>query len=85
MKNMKTRSFLACLCSLVSLLLSSAGAGAATLVVTNVADSGPGSLRAAVTTANAKPGADVITFGPALSGELILLGSELVLSNQVTI
>ena len=32
------------------------------LLVTNTADSGPGSLRAAITYANANPGADTITF-----------------------
>ena len=32
------------------------------LVVTNTADSGPGSLRDAITTANSQPGADIITF-----------------------
>src|SRR5260370_39466387 len=34
----------------------------ATFVVTNTADSGPGSLRQAILDANAKPGPDVIAF-----------------------
>ncbi len=40
----------------------SAAAGAATFTVTNTDDSGPGSLRQAITDANATPGADTIEF-----------------------
>lgn len=43
-------------------------AWAATLVVTTTADSGPGSLREAITTANASPGMDTITFNIPGSG-----------------
>ncbi|MEL7500230.1 MAG: choice-of-anchor Q domain-containing protein, partial [Planctomycetota bacterium] len=44
------------------------------------------SLREAVNTANARPGADVITFASDLSGVPIVLdGEELVLSDEVTI
>jgi len=43
-------------------LLASAGAFATTYAVTTVADSGAGSLRQAITDANANPGADTITF-----------------------
>ena len=46
---------------------------AATFVVTNSDDSGPGSLRAAITDANATPDADVITF--ASGGTISLLSA----------
>lgn len=39
-----------------------------TFTVHNLADSGPGSLRAAITAANTKPGADVIAFAPRRAG-----------------
>src|SRR4051794_13981404 len=41
---------------------------AAPLVVTTTADSGPGSLREAIETANAAPGLDTITFAIPGSG-----------------
>ncbi|MBW2108600.1 MAG: right-handed parallel beta-helix repeat-containing protein [Deltaproteobacteria bacterium] len=52
-------------------------ARAADLVVTNVNDSGPGSLREAISIANSNAQPDTITFGPALAGETIYLGSAL--------
>jgi predicted outer membrane repeat protein len=48
-------------------------------VVTNVNDSGPGSLRQAVADVAAVSGA-VITFAPALSGQTITLASDLLVS-----
>ena len=50
------------------------------LNVTATADSGPGSLRAAVANAALLPGADTITFDPALSGQTLTLASELVMN-----
>ena len=50
--------------------------------MTNVNDSGPGSLRQAIT--DACPG-DTITFDASLSGQAITLGSTLVLDKDVTI
>lgn len=41
--------------------------------VTTLADSGPGSLRAAIHNAALRPGSDVVTFDPALSGGTIAL------------
>lgn len=56
------------------------------LVVTTTSDSGPGSLRQAVLDAAALPGADTITFAPALSGATILLTTGAVtLNNSLTI
>jgi hypothetical protein len=43
--------------------------------VTNVNDSGPGSLRQALATAASRAGADLITFAPALSGKTIVLAN----------
>ncbi len=53
-------------------------------VVTSNADSGPGSLREAVQNANARPGADAITFAPALTsgGSVsIVLSSQMIVSD----
>ena len=58
-------------------------ARAATLVVTTTADSGAGSLRQSVASAN--PG-DTITFGTSLAGQAIgLTSGAIVLSNNITI
>lgn len=53
-------------------------------VVTNPADPGPGSLREAVSNANCYASAS-ITFDTSLSGQQIILNSELALSNNVVI
>jgi Ca2+-binding RTX toxin-like protein len=58
----------------------------ATLIVTNLNDSGAGSLRAQVAAANASVGvADTIVFANGLSGTLILTSGELALTDDVTI
>lgn len=72
-----------------SLCLSGGIAEAATFAVTSTADSGPGSLRQAITDATAASGADTITFAipgagphtitlatqfPGISGELVIDG-----------
>jgi parallel beta-helix repeat protein len=57
---------------LLSLVLGSASASWAQLVVTTLADSGPGSLRQAILDANASAAADVITFVPGLAGLIVL-------------
>lgn len=60
------------------LALSSAAAQAATFTVTNTADSGSGSLRAAILAANAEPGPHTIQFGGGFPNEgVILLASPL--------
>src|SRR5262249_46962547 len=45
--------------------------------VTNLADSGPGSLRQAVLDANAQPGLDVIDFASGLQGTIALTSGPL--------
>lgn len=50
-------------------------ASAATLEVSTLNDSGPGSLRQALTDANAAPGVDVISFASGLSGTIALASS----------
>src|SRR5262249_42111385 len=55
-----------------------------TFTVTNLFDSGPGSLRAAVDAANTTPGADVIKFAGGLRGT-IPLASELSVTADLTI
>ncbi|MFN0194179.1 MAG: beta strand repeat-containing protein [Aestuariivirga sp.] len=58
----------------------------ATLTVTNLDDSGAGSLRDAVDAANASVGeADTIVFQAGLSGTITLAAGELLLSDDVTI
>ncbi len=49
----------------------------AAATVTTLADSGAGSLRAAIAAANASPGADVITLAPMVAGGTVFLSSEL--------
>ncbi len=47
------------------------------LVVDTLDDTGPGSLRAAIESANAEPGAQVIVFDPSVHGGAIVLQSSL--------
>jgi fibronectin-binding autotransporter adhesin len=56
----------------------------ATLTVMNTGDAGPGSLRAAIITANATSG-DRIVFGPAAHGLLTLLTGQLDITSSMTI
>jgi len=56
----------------LALLVVSGVVGAETFSVTNNKDSGSGSLRAAITSANAQPGRDVITFPPSVRGAIDL-------------
>ena len=73
MKSQTLRSLL--LIALVfSALMPATTAHAATFTVTNLNDSGAGSLRQAITDANTAAGADTITFG--VSGTIVL-GSQL--------
>jgi hypothetical protein len=57
-----------------------------TFSVSNVLDSGPGSLREAITAANSAPGADLITFTPAVrNGTIVLTGGQLSITDDLTI
>jgi predicted outer membrane repeat protein len=76
-----TRTRSGCFLALFMLVLAG-GATASAQVVTNSADSGPGTLRSAIT--NAASGA-VITFAPSLSGATITLGSTLTINTNLTI
>jgi Bacterial Ig-like domain len=62
--------------SAVAVVLASP-AQAAPFSVTNTADSGEGSLRQAISDANASAGEDTIAFGPPLSDGTITLASQL--------
>src|ERR1022692_4099399 len=66
----------------LALLAAPLASPAANLVVTNLADSGPGTLRSAIT--NAASGA-VITFDPSLSGASITLSNTLTINTNLTI
>src|SRR5262249_18318264 len=54
-----------------------------TFQVTNLADSGTGSLRAAIANANTNPGADLITF--TVSGTITLTSGQLNITDALTI
>src|SRR5262249_37503168 len=56
-----------------------------TFLVSNLADSGGGSLRQAVLDANAIPGANQIIFAPGLQGTIALTSGELDITNALTI
>jgi hypothetical protein len=67
-------------------LLAFAGAAdAAIFTVTNTNDSGPGSLRQAVTDANAAPGADEITFTVAAPATISLLSALPAITDPLTV
>jgi hypothetical protein len=56
-----------------------------TFTVSNLVDSGAGSLRQAVLDANAHPGPDAIDFAPGLHGTIRLTSGELLITDSVTI
>ena len=56
-----------------------------TFTVLNLNDSGLGSLRAAVDSTNANPGADTIAFAAGLHGTIKLTSGELLLTDSVMI
>lgn len=63
---------------LAALVISVVPAHAAAFTVTNLDDSGPGSLRQAILDANANPGADTIGF--SVSGTIALTSGELLVT-----
>jgi hypothetical protein len=56
-----------------------------TFTVLNLADSGDGSLRAAIAAAQTNPGADLIDFAPAVQGTITLTSGRLLITGDVTI
>jgi hypothetical protein len=75
--------FVAVLLSSGAVMASAERVHAATLIVTTTADSGPGSLRAAIAAAS---DGDTIQFDPALNGQTIALTSgELAINKNITI
>jgi len=60
-------------------------ANAATFTVTSLADSGAGSLRAAIASANQAAGADTIVFQPALNGTITLTSGPLAITDSLTL
>jgi hypothetical protein len=60
-------------------------AQAATFTVSNLDDSGPGSLRQAILDANAAAGADVIEFQAGLTGSIVLSSGQLAIQDSVDI
>src|SRR5215510_6743883 len=56
-----------------------------TFMVTNLSDSDPGSLRAAIMGADTTPGADVIKFAHGLHGTISLTSGELSITDDLTI
>jgi len=80
---MKTKHNFSQLCLLIAALFSAFTSRATILTVTNIADSGPGTLRQLVATA---PVGATINFAANLSGATITLtNGELLLTNDVTI
>jgi hypothetical protein len=69
----------------VVLLAIASPARAQTFTVTGTANSGTGSLRAAVEAANAAPGADTIAFASGVTGTISLSGSGLTIRDSVEI
>jgi len=68
-----------------ALLAVAAPAQAQTYTVTDTANSGAGSLRAAVEAANSAPGADTIQFASGVSGTIVLSGTGLTIKDSVEI
>ncbi len=66
-------------------LAPNAGATATTYHVTNLLDSGAGSLRAAVAAANLNSGADTIVFDAGATGTITLTSGRLEISDDVTL
>ena len=73
------------LAGLAALAGGATPAEAATFTVTNVADSGPGSLRQAIADANGAAGADTVDFQAGLMGSIVLTSGQLDITDSVTV
>ena len=60
-------------------------ASAATFTVSSTADSGPGSLRAAVAAAQTSPGPSLIQFAQGVRGTIVLTSGAIAISQSLTI
>ncbi|MEP7013216.1 MAG: IPTL-CTERM sorting domain-containing protein [Acidobacteriota bacterium] len=69
----------------LAFLISAGAASATTFTVTNVADTGPGSLRQAVLNANAAAGPDDVAFAPGVTGTITLLSGEIAISDPLVV
>src|SRR5262245_1530953 len=67
------------LCSLENRLLPSV------FTVTNLADSGPGSLRQGIIDANANPGDDTIQVQPGVNGQVMMSLGQMIVNDPLTI
>jgi parallel beta-helix repeat protein len=65
--------------------LAAMPAAAATFTVTNLNDSGPGTLRQAIADANAAAGADVVTFQAGLTGTITLTTGQLYILDSLDV
>src|SRR3954470_4411794 len=68
---------------LLAVVLAGGAARAATFTVSNLNDSGPGSLRQAVLDANASAGADDVVFGPGVTGTITLTSGEILITDSL--
>jgi len=75
----------AALATLGASLAGGQTAAAATFPVSNLNDSGPGSLRQAILDANTAAGADVVTFQVGLTGTITLTTGQLYIQDSVDI
>lgn len=71
--------------SLILFTIFSLPAYAEAFTVTNINDSGAGSLRAAIHSANAAGGSNTITFQSGLTGTMTLTSGQLTVSNDLTV
>lgn len=83
-KSPAARFFSKCIAVAFAMMLTTIATRATDYTVENLNDIGAGSLRAAIISANADAGADVIIFKPGLSGTIVL-NSMLNITESVTI
>lgn len=72
-------------CALICITYVATTASAKNIMVTNLDDAGPGSLRDAVASANEKSGRDTIRFPKSLQGTITLTSGEIEISDKLVI
>ena len=80
-----TRAVASAAVATAGLLAVAAPAGAATLTVENASDAEPGSLRAAIISANSTAEPDTIRFADSVRGAIVLQGNPLTIASELTI